>query len=106
MMSLCGPTNYTRRVALPLTRHDGVRDVEVVEGETQRLARGGGGGAGGLGGGSGCLDRSSLGSGVPARFQPVVLCLEELNLVLKDGSVGRECERDERNTVSTCMTLG
>lgn len=75
-----------------LTRHDGVRDVEVVEGEAQGLARGRGGGAGGLGRGSGRLNRGSLGSRVPAGLQAVVLCLEELNLVLGDGSVRKEGE--------------
>lgn len=98
-MSSCLPADYAKlaNFALLLTRHDGVGDVEVVEGEAQGLARGGGGGAGCLGRGSGRLDWGSLGSGVSAGLQPVVLCLEELNLVLG---------RKERNTVSVCVTLG
>lgn len=91
------PTTPDISVALLLTRHDGVCDVEVVEGEAQGLPWGGGGGAGGLGRGSGRLDRGSLGSRVPAGLQPVVLCLEQLNLVLGDWSVRKEGEEWEEH---------
>ena len=79
--------NHARLVRV-LTRHDGVCDVEVVEGEAQGLPRGWWRGAGSLRRGSGRLGRGGLGGGVPTGLQAVVLCLEKLYLVLEGGAGG------------------
>lgn len=73
-----------------LTWHDGVRDVEVVQGQAQGLTRGGRGRAGGLGGRPGRFDRRGGRRGVAAGLEPIVLGFERLNLVLYVGERLRE----------------
>lgn len=65
-----------------LTWHDGVRDVEVVQGQAQGLTRGGRGRAGGLGGRPGRFDGRGGRRGVAAGLELIVLGLERLDLVL------------------------
>lgn len=65
-----------------LTWHDGVRDVEVVQGQAQGLTRGGRGRAGGLGGRPGRFDGRGGRRGVAAGLEPIVLGLQRLDLVL------------------------
>lgn len=65
-----------------LTWHDGVRDVEVVQGQAQGLTWGGRGCAGGLGGRPGRFDGCGGRCGVAAGLEPIILGLERLDLIL------------------------
>lgn len=68
-----------------LTWHDGVRDVEVIQWQPQRLTRGGRGCAGGLGGWPGSLDRRGRWRGIAAGLEAVVLRFQGLNFILFVG---------------------
>lgn len=68
-----------------LTWHDGVRDVEVVQGQAQGLTWGGRGRAGGFGGWPGRFDGRGSRRGVAAGLEPIVLGFECLNLILCVG---------------------
>lgn len=77
-----------------LTWHDGVRDVEVVQGQAQGLTRGGRGRAGGLGGRPGRFDGRGSRRGVAAGLEPIVLGFERLDLVLCVGKRFRKKKKE------------
>lgn len=70
------------RANTPLTWHDGVSDVEVIERQPQWLTRGGRGRAGGLRGWPGRLDGRGGWRGVTAGLETIVLRFQRLDLIL------------------------